>query len=369
MNSEEWYEVENVDEIPSPALLVYPDRIDENIRRTIACVGDPARLRPHVKTHKMPDVIRRQLAAGITKFKAATIAETEMVAEAGGKDVLLAYQPVGPNVRRLRELADRHPDVRFGTLADCEATVRNLDAAFAGSGRDFAVYLEVDCGMHRTGIEPGGRAIDIYRMIEQAANLTVGGVHAYDGHLHDSDLNVRTEKCEAEFQLVRTMIEELQEEDLPVPELVAGGTPTFPVHARHADVTCSPGTLFLWDYGYGTKVPDMDYLVAAVLLTRVISKPGRNRVCVDLGHKAVAAEQPQPRVRFLNLPVEEPVMQSEEHLVLATDRDDLEVGDVLYAVPRHICPTVALHSHAQVIENGRRTGEWKVVARDRRLTV
>ncbi|MFT4690255.1 MAG: D-TA family PLP-dependent enzyme [Verrucomicrobiia bacterium] len=369
MSAEEWYKVADVEKIPSPSLLVYPDRIAENIRRTIATVGTTDRLRPHVKTHKMPEVIKLQLAAGISKFKAATIAEMEMVADAGGKDILLAYQPVGPNVERLRQLVERFPDVRFGAVVDCEASVDRLNAAFKDAPGKLHVYLDVDCGMHRTGIEPGGRAIDIYRQIGNAANLSVGGIHAYDGHLHDSDLKVRTEKCTMEFALVRTMVEELRAEGMEVPELVAGGTPTFPIHAKSDDVVCSPGTVFLWDYGYGTNIPDMDYLVAAVLLTRVISKPGQNHVCVDLGHKSVAAENPHPRVRFLNLPVEESVSQSEEHLVLRTNTDDLEVGDVLYGVPKHVCPSVALHSRAHTIEDGQLSGEWQVVARERKLTI
>jgi D-threonine aldolase len=369
MSSEEWYKVTDVDEIPSPSLLIYPQRIAENIRRTIATVGSTDRLRPHVKTHKMPKVIQLQLAAGISKFKAATIAEMEMVAEAGGKDILMAYQPVGPNVLRLRQLVDRYPDVRFGAAVDCEASLNRLNSAFADARGKLHVYMDVDCGMHRTGIEPGGGAIDLYRQISNAPNLSVGGIHAYDGHLHDSDIKVRTEKCVVEFALVRTMVEELRAEGMKVPELVAGGTPTFPIHAKSDDVVCSPGTVFLWDYGYGTNIPDMDYLVAAVLLTRVISKPGQNHVCVDLGHKAVAAENPHPRVRFLNLPAEESVSQSEEHLVLRTQADNLEVGDALYAVPKHICPSVALHSRAHTIEDGRLTGEWQVVARERMLTI
>ena len=369
MSAEDWYKVENVDEVPSPALLVYPDRVEENIKRTIATTGTVDRLRPHVKTHKMPEVIRRQLAAGLNKFKAATIAEVEMVASAGGKDILLAYQPVGPNIGRLRQLADRFQDVRFGAVVDCTQSVSRLNEAFADAPGKLHAYLDLDCGMHRTGIVAGGRAIDVYRAISDATNLSAGGIHAYDGHLHQSDLDERTEQCEVEFEIVRSLVEELKDEGMEVPELVAGGTPTFPIHAQQDDVICSPGTVFLWDYGYGTNIPDMDYLVAAVLLTRVISKPAKNRVCVDLGHKAVAAENPHPRVRFLNLPDEEAIMQSEEHLVLHVDNDDLQVGDILYGVPKHICPTVALYSKAQVIENSRRTGEWDIVARERRLTI
>src|ERR1043166_1779282 len=91
--SDRWFEIANVEEIDSPALLVYPDRAEENIRRMIAMVGDASRLRPHMKTHKLPEILRLQLAHGITKFKCATIAEAEMSADCGAADVLLAHQP------------------------------------------------------------------------------------------------------------------------------------------------------------------------------------------------------------------------------------------------------------------------------------
>src|SRR5262249_55187201 len=98
-----WFTVANAAEVPSPSLLVYPDRVEENIQRMISLAG-VERLRPHMKTHKMPEMIRLQLARGITKFKCATIAEAEMTASCGAPHVLLAYQPVGPNVGRLIRL-------------------------------------------------------------------------------------------------------------------------------------------------------------------------------------------------------------------------------------------------------------------------
>ena len=104
-----WYTVENVAEIPSPSLLVYPDRIRDNLRQMITLVGGASSFRPHVKTHKMPQIIKMKLELGITKFKASTIAEAEMTADAGGKDILLAYQPVGPNVARFIQLTKKFP--------------------------------------------------------------------------------------------------------------------------------------------------------------------------------------------------------------------------------------------------------------------
>jgi D-serine deaminase-like pyridoxal phosphate-dependent protein len=366
----EWFAVQNPDSIASPALLLYEDRIRENIRRMIRIAGAPDRLRPHVKTHKLAELVRMQLEEGITRFKCATIAEAEMTAGAGATDVLLAYPIVGPNAGRLLALANAFPATSFSCVADDPSAIHHLSRTFSGSARTLSVLLDLDCGQHRTGVETGAEAIRLYRLIGELPGLQPGGLHVYDGHIHEPDLAIRTARCADAFGPVRSFIRELHAAGLPVPRVVAGGTPTFPIHAKEEGFECSPGTCVLWDFGYAESFADLAFLVAAVVLTRVVSKPGVNRLCLDLGHKAVASENPPPRVQFLNLPDAVAVSHSEEHLVIESPRAErFSVGDGLYAVPRHICPTVALHAEAVVIREGRATDRWRVNARDRRITV
>ncbi|MCC7008834.1 MAG: D-TA family PLP-dependent enzyme [Acidobacteria bacterium] len=365
-----WYAMADVERVASPALLVHPARVRENVARMVRIAGGPARLRPHVKTHKLPQVVGMQLAAGITKFKAATIAEAEMTAAAGAPDVLLAYQPVGPNVDRLLTLAAAYPDTTFAAVADDETAIGALSKAAQASGRTVRVFLDLDCGMHRTGIEPGPRAAELYRLIASQPGLSAAGFHAYDGHLHDRDLATRTANCDAAFAPIRRLRQELEADGLAVPSIVAGGTPTFPIHAAHTDVECSPGTSLFWDWGYTTKLPDMDFLPAALVVTRVVSRPGGTRLCLDLGHKAIASENPHPRVHLFGIEDARAVGHSEEHLVIETARAaELPVGAVVYGLPVHICPTVALYSEAVVVEDGRAVDRWPIAARARRLSV
>ena len=367
--NDSWYQVKNFHEIPSPSLLIYAERVEENIRRMIVLAGGTDRLRPHIKTHKLAEVMRLQLALGITKFKCATVAEAEMAARAGAEGVLLAYQPVGPNIGRLIELSTLHPGVRFSCLADNAASINALAEAAARAKTRLEVLLDLDVGQHRTGVAPEA-AFNLYRLITSLPALTPGGLHAYDGHIHDSDVAERAAACEAAFAPVAELRRKLERANLSVPRVVAGGTPTFPMHARRPDVECSPGTCVFWDAGYARMFPDLDFLPAAVLLTRVVSQPAPNRLCLDLGHKAVASEMPHPRVVFLNLDDATPAMHSEEHLVLETPRaDTFAIGDVLYGLPWHICPTVALHSEVIVVRNQRAEERWKVAARSRALTV
>jgi D-serine deaminase-like pyridoxal phosphate-dependent protein len=187
--------------------------------------------------------------------------------------------------------------------------------------------------------------------------------------MDDPDPQARKEKCDAAFASVAQLKLELREAGLPVPRLVVGGTPAFAIHAERSGVECSPGTCVLWDAGYAASCPDLGFVPAALVLTRVISRPSPTRLCLDLGHKAIASEKPHPRVEFLNLPNSEAVMHSEEHLVIETPRAaEFPVGTVLYGVPRHICPTVALYAEVVVVRTGRAVDRWPVDARSRRLT-
>lgn len=365
-----WYEIENVAELATPVLVVYPDRVEENLRRMIRRAGGVGRLRPHVKTHKMPDVVRRKLAFGITKFKCATIAEAEMLAACGAPDVLLAYQPVGPNAARLAQLAAKFPATRFSTVADDACAVSALASAVAQVGASVEVLLDLDVGMHRSGIAPGAEAVELYRQVAASPGLRPGGLHVYDGHIRATDLATRTGETASAFGAVDSLVTELTVAGLPVPRIVSGGTPTFPVHASRADVECSPGTCVFWDQAYATRFPDLDFLPAALLVTRVISRPTANRLCLDLGYKAVSPDNPDPRVHLLDLPEAKAVVHSEEHLAIETSRAaEFRVGDVLYGVPWHVCPTVALHAAAATIEDRRATGSWPIVARDRKLSI
>jgi D-serine deaminase-like pyridoxal phosphate-dependent protein len=366
----DWFRLTNEAEVPSPALLIFEERVEANVRLMLQMAGGPGRLRPHVKTHKLGPLVVRQMALGITKFKCATVAEAEICADAAAPDVLLAFPAIGPNVGRLCALVRHFPKTRFSALADDASAIHALGTAARHAGLTVDVFLDLDCGMHRTGVIPDAGAHELYRLLSTTPGLRAAGLHAYDGHLYESDLAARRAECAVAFAPVLTLRRELECAGWPVPVLVASGSPTFPIHAAQDDRECSPGTTVLWDFGYGDKFADLPFQHAAVLLTRVISKPGPNRLCLDLGHKAVAAEQPHPRVRLLELPDAQAVMHSEEHLVIETPRAaEFAVGDTLHGIPRHVCPTVALYSEAVVVRAGSAVERWPIAARARRLSI
>jgi D-serine deaminase-like pyridoxal phosphate-dependent protein len=365
-----WARAVDLSAIPSPSLLLGREAIERNLHTMLAIAGSPARLRPHVKTHKLGWLVQRQIELGITSFKCATIAEAEMCAQAGAPDVLIAFQLVGPNIARLLTLREKFPRTKFSSVVDEPGALRALSAAAKQAGARLDVLLDLDVGQHRTGIPPGPAAVALYRELAASPSLKAGGLHAYDGHLTQSDPIERAAACDEAFAPVAALRSELLALGLPVPQVVAGGTPTFPMHAARQDVQCSPGTVALWDASYATKLADLAFSPAAVLLTRIVSKPGGNRLCLDLGHKAVASEMPHPRVVFPDLPDAQFVTHSEEHLLLETaSASHFAVGDALLGVPWHVCPTVALHAEAVLIDRGLVTGQCRIDARVRKITV
>jgi D-serine deaminase-like pyridoxal phosphate-dependent protein len=365
-----WYTISNVDEIASPALAFFPERIEENIRRMIRVAGDPARLRTHVKTHKTAEIVAMQVRHGIRRFKCSTIAEAEMTASCGDVDVLLAMQPVGPAVDRYFALQRKYPAATLGAIVDAEPAIDRIGRSAAAAGAEACLWLDLNVGMNRTGVGPGAEALRLYRRIHETPGVRIGGLHAYDGHIHDGDLAARTRACDDAFAPVQALSDEIRRAGLPLPAVVAGGSPTFPIHAKRPGVELSPGTTLLWDVGYGPTYPDLEFLVAAVLVTRVVSKPAPGLICLDLGTKAVAAEMPQPRVSLPGIASYRIVGHNEEHLVVETpEAGRFQPGDVVYAMPVHICPTVDRYDSASVVNGGRCTGSWRIVARNRRLTV
>lgn len=371
MNSStgEWFDIKKPEQPDSPALVIFPERVRENIRVLTSMIDDVRKLRPHVKTNKCMEACRMMMDAGIHKFKCATIAEAEMLALTGAPDVLLAYQPVGPKLKRFAALITSFPETSFSCLVDNKDAAKQMAAFFNWNNITVPVYVDLNVGMNRTGIMPGDEAVQLYVDCFNTTGIRPVGLHVYDGHIRNADLQERRAECHEIFSAVIRTKQTLLERMLPEPVIVAGGTPTFPIHSSRTNVECSPGTFIYWDKGYLDLCTEQPFLPAALVITRVISIPDRNKICLDLGHKSIASEgELNRRVYFLNAPELKFISHSEEHLVAETpEAYSFKPGDLLYGLPYHICPTVALYERAFTIENGKVTGEWKNIARDRKI--
>ena len=365
-----WYEAEQEGNIPSPALLLYPDRVRQNIRTMIRMAGTPDRLWPHVKTHKTSEILKLQMEEGIRKFKCATIAEAEMVASCGADQVLLAIQPTGPNIGRMFRLRKKYPATEISAIVDHEEIIRSISSEAEKYGVETRLWLDINCGMDRTGIIPGEEALHLYTLINHLPFLKAGGLHPYDGHIHEAELSVRRKLNHNCYAPVSELIRSIKSHGLPIPSIIAGGTPTMGIFSEMDKLELSPGTSVLWDQGYGDAYREMEFVPAAALLTRVISRPNKNLITIDLGTKAIASEMPHPRVRLLGIGEYTVKSHWEEHMVIETpEAGRFKPGDVLYGIPYHICPTVARYETWQVIENHQLKGQWPIIARNRTITI
>ncbi|RYU92453.1 D-TA family PLP-dependent enzyme [Mucilaginibacter terrigena] len=370
MAAADWYTISNVDELDTPALVVYPDRVKANIDMVKTMIDDASRLRPHVKTHKSIDVSLMMIKAGITKFKCATIAEAEMLGVAQAPDVLLAYQPAGPKLKRFVQLVKTYSKTKFSSLFDNVETANAISAEAVGNNIAIPVYIDLNIGMNRTGIAPD-EALGLYERCASLPGIAITGLHAYDGHIHDSDYRVRQQRSDESIAPVLKLAADITTKGYPEPIVIAGGSPTFPIIAKRKNIECSPGTFAYWDRGYQLAFSEQEFQTAALVVGRVISLPEDGKICIDVGHKSVSAENElSKRICFLNAPDLKFSGQSEEHLVAdAGINHPYKVGDILYGLPYHICPTVALYERVITVENKLVTGEWKTIARDRKITI
>jgi D-serine deaminase-like pyridoxal phosphate-dependent protein len=371
MTENNWYIIDGVEILDTPSFVIYPQRVKENISILKSMIDNVSRLRPHVKTHKSKDATILMLNAGITKFKCATIAEAEMLGMCKTPDVLLAYQPIGPKLERFINLIETYPETKFSCLVDHNIAAQNISEAALAHQLKINVYIDLNIGMNRTGIAPGPAALQLYIDCNALPGIKPVGLHAYDGHLHDADLAIRTKKCNEAFESVRKLQQDIKQKGYPGPVIIAGGSPTFPIHAKREVVECSPGTFVYWDRGYSLICAEQPFLTAALVVSRVISLPDETKLCLDVGHKSVSAENEiGKRIYFLNAPEMVMTGQSEEHLVVDAGKGhQYKVGDVLYGLPYHVCPTIALYERAITIEDHKISGEWRNIARDRKINI
>lgn len=369
------YKFEKSEEIITPALVYYRDIIQHNIQHAIKLAGGSEHLWPHVKTHKMLQMLRLQMQYGIKRFKCATIAEGEMAASAGASDVLIAYPLVGPNIKRLLQLVTAFPNVQFWAIGDDLKQLKLLGSVFNGVGKTIRVLVDVNMGMDRTGVQLD-KIEKFFLACGKIKGIDLHGFHCYDGHRTEKDYSVRKKEADKTLSKLDTICKKINKEKTCCDVLIMGGTPSMPCYAdfseKHARVYLSPGTLFVNDFGYTTKFPDLKFTPGAAILTRVISNPVKGHFTLDLGYKGIASDSEGVRGIIAGMEHAVELFQSEEHWAFAMGKGYEDkcpvVGDELFVVPTHICPTSALYPSVPVVEDGEICAYWQVTARNRKIT-
>jgi D-serine deaminase-like pyridoxal phosphate-dependent protein len=352
------YRVSDPERVLTPALALYPDLITANITSTLnALAGNAGRWRAHIKTAKLNYTLRMLIDRGVHHFKCATSLELLQACRAGAIDVLVAYPLMGANAHRVREIKNQHPQVRISVLAENEAQLHQW------RGADVGIFLDINPGMNRTGIEQSSRqlVVELAQAVKHSG-LEFRGLHYYDGQLGAVAEPERTKAAHAGYDQLLLLIRDLERANMRVPEVVTAGTPTLPCSLAYPGFVntgfihrVSPGTVVYNDATSLAQLPPQyGYAAAALVLTRVVSHPHHGIITCDAGHKAVSADAGVPTCVVVGHPELTPLSPSEEHLPFAVTEGakSPRVGDILYLLPRHVCPTVNNFDAALIVRNG-----------------
>jgi D-serine deaminase-like pyridoxal phosphate-dependent protein len=352
-----------LDQVDTPSLLVDLDRLEANIQRMADFAAEhTVALRPHIKTHKCPEVARLQREAGAVGFTCAKVSEAEVFARAGFTDLLIANQITGPvKIDRLTDLAR---EARLTAAVDNPDNLVNLDRACADKGVRLGVLVEVDLGMKRCGVQPGPAVLELAAQAEDLSHLDFRGLQAYEGHLVLlEDPDERAEQVREAFRPLEQVIADLEAAGLS-PEMVSGGgTGTYDTAGAETPLTeLQVGSYVFMDATYGPLRPE--FAPALSVSSTVVSRPVPERLVTDAGLKALTSEFGWPEL--LGGIQAEMNYLSEEHGVLTLadpGRVELEAGDRVRFRPSHVCTTVNLHDQLIVHRDGRVVDVWPIAAR------
>jgi D-serine deaminase-like pyridoxal phosphate-dependent protein len=317
-------------------------------------------------------MVKLQMQLGITRFKCATIAEAEMLAECNVQNILLAYPLVGPNIARFVLLEKTYPHLYFWAIGDDFNQIKLLGECSNKNGIVTKVLIDMNLGMNRTGISVN-EAVAFFEKCSTISGIELNGLHCYDGNHGIQDITKRQAAVDKVVNEIQIIKDQIASKGLDCSVLVMGGTPSFPCHAKYPDVYLSPGTLFISDFGYSSKYLDMNFIPGATILTRVVSHPQKGYFTLDLGYKGIAADPQGSRGYVVGLEHYIDVGQNEEHWIFKMEEgyenQTPGIEDVLYVIPTHICPTSALYPDVLVVDNGEIVDTWTVTARNRKINI
>jgi len=376
-----------LDAVDTPALVLDLDVVRANVAAMAALADERGvALRPHAKTHKLPQVARMQLDAGAVGLTVAKLGEAEVFADAGVDDLLIAYPLVGElKLARLVALARRVP--RLAVALDAIPVAEGISAALsaAGAGLEVGVRIEVDSGMRRLGVAPrSGELVALARAVDALPGLRLEGVMTHEGHAYQSSDEASLAQAAADAcELMVASAETVRAAGIACPVVSMGSTATARFAAGHPGVTeIRPGTYVFNDRSQVAHGSARERDLAAVVVATVVSRPSADVACVDAGAKALTSDRMIVRdaapdygavapagwavgatARAAGWPV---ARASEEHgLVAVPDGGEVAVGERLALVPNHICPAVNLFDAVTVVERGRVVDRWPVAARGR----
>ena len=362
-NGQATYKIMNVDHIPTPRLIMFEDRVRRNIDRIRsyleAVVPDSGyrHLFPHIKTHKSSTITKMLMNAGVSSFK-TSLNEAELAAECGAKEVFLAYPLLRHDSERLACVISKFTNTAFFIQIGSIEHAEILKQVTNEKGTGWKYFIDLDVGMHRTGIRPD-EAFDLYMKLSGMEGFEFIGLHGYDGHIHHADAQERKKESQKSMTILMDVFDDFGKKGVTVPRVITSGSISFREDlsilneriGRKTFLQVSPGNWIYWDSGYDSIIPGQ-FEIAATILSQVIDVYGNNQITLNLGHKRWGADRgPVERFSPHGLRV---LKYNEEHTILESKTDRrFRIGDYVLIIPKHSCSTVNLYEHFTIIgENG-----------------
>ena len=357
--------------LDTPALVIDLDIVQRNLEKMQKKADTHSvSLRPHIKTHKIPELAHLQLRMGAVGITVAKVSEAEVMAEAGIKDIFIANQVVGE--RKLNRLAalSQHVDIAIGL--DSFSAAEHLSAVCAASGLTMKYLIEINSGLNRCGVLPGKDAVELYQAVHTLPSLQFKGIFTHAGQVYGA--GSLAEIREVSRHESKTMLETaraLEQAGTPAEVVSVGSTPTMKVWQGHEGVNeIRPGNYIFHDaIQMSLGVATVEECALSIVAT-VISRPARERAVIDGGSKAFSSDRgahgKEMASGFGIVLGKKATLDrlSEEHGIMSLDPDeDLEIGDRVRLIPNHACAVVNLFDRAYGISKGEVVEQFQIAAR------
>ena len=358
----------NLFELDTPRLVVDLDRLERNVDEMATVTRERhVRLRPHTKTHKIPEFALIQLAAGAQGITVAKLGEAEVMADCGIDDILIAYPLWGAEkLGRLRALRER---ARILVSLDSFEVAEGVARVGREQGRDVEVYLEIDTGHHRLGVSPGDDARQLARRLSSLSGINLTGLLTHAGHAYAAPLATRDEVVAREIRDLVATRAMCQADGLAVTEISVGSTPSARMESLEPGVTeVRPGTYICNDTAMVNLGVATFETCAATVLTTVVGRPSPDRFVIDAGTKCFSSDGVGRSgwLHVMGRPDLTMDFTTEEHGVGTIDlaaEHPLSIGDTLQVIPSHVCPVFNLFDVVTTYRGSSVEGELRVAGR------
>lgn len=334
-----------VEELDTPVLVIDLNTMERNLARMMAILdGSGVRLRPHLKTAKSPALAALMVRAGAVGICSAKLAEAEVMANAGISDILLTSEVVGAGkFERLIGLAGWVPG--FKAVVDSAFAVEGIARLARERGLTVQLLIEVDVLTGRSGVVTADEALTLANLIRDTDGVELVGLHGYAGHAQIKPLEQRIELNGAAMGLLDETAELLREHNHTLAIISGGGSGTAALDVERGLLNeVQAGSFLLMDTAY--RDAGVDFENALFCLSTVISRPTPERAVCDAGQKTLTRDGGTPEITGRSGVTY--LRGSDEHGSLTVESDALEtplnVGDLVWIIPSHVCTTINLHN-------------------------